>query len=202
MTSASLACIQSELKGCTYAEQLAFGICVLERSVPDYFAFQEETGQAGGGALREALAYAWSALKGSENVDRRSIEKTLYRCEQWIPDSEDHASALTSSAINTMASACSMLEHVLSRSPRAILDMTSVRYDTVDLFVQNNSFPGVPKAQQVMEPAHHPLLQRELQMMVDDLQCIKMIPDAGSLATNLLRHLLGRQHKTLKSLTR
>jgi len=197
-TRPNFSLVRSQLAGRPFREQLAFGICLLERSLPEYFQFQEETGWLGGGDLRAALAYAWIALEDPMALDEANVSWALQRCERWLPDSEEHANAYTSAAINAVDVACGVLEYMYSKNPQSIVEAAEARRDTVDLFVQHLLPQGLEG--EALEDAivHHPLMMKELQAMNGDLTDIEAFAATSTFATAVLQRVRALRYCDLR----
>lgn len=183
--------IHSALANRPFPEQLAFGIGLLERSLPEYFQFQQDTGWLGGGDLRAALAQCWRTLEAGRLTDDVEIGPLRQRCARWLPDSEDHHSAYISAAINAVDIACHLLDYMQSTNPRGVLDAATARRDTLDLFIQM-----LPVDVEV-PIAKHPLMRTEMQAMHGDLAAIDAAPNGG-LAQHLLRRVSSEHYGELR----
>lgn len=166
--------ISARLQGFNEFKRLAFGIFLLERSVPEFLQFQIDSDSVGGGELRAVLAQCWSAL---ETGDRNGPDfVALDACEKILPDSEEHSSPYTSAAIDAVDIACNMLEFLKGEGVQPVVDSVTARIDTVDLFIQNNSPVG--KGAELKEQiASHPLMQEELRLLNDDLDLLEACVD-------------------------
>lgn len=186
--------IVSELATASFRVQLAFGIGLLERSLPEYFQFQQETGWLGGGDLRAALALCWKTLEEETTPGGVEIDLLLQRCERWMPDSEDHASPYTSAAINAVDITCHLLDHLRAITPRGVIDAAGARRDTIDLFIQAESNVG-KKAQH--DISAHPLMRAELAAMQGDIQAIATASD-DTMAIRLLARIRSQHYAELQ----
>ncbi|KRE90871.1 hypothetical protein ASG87_01660 [Frateuria sp. Soil773] len=156
----------ADLKALDPTRQLAFGVCVLERALPAFFQFQSDTGCLGGGVLRAALAQAWAAL---EQGAAPPAFVSVAACETVLPDSEDHASPFASAAIDTVNIACCVLAFLEDQDVQQLVEAVEARRDTLDLFVQRTL--DLDPADRNFEAtiAAHPLMQKELGFLHDDL---------------------------------
>ncbi|TPG05346.1 DUF416 family protein [Rhodanobacter glycinis] len=166
--------VTSKLESFSESKRLAFGIFLLERSLPEFFQFQIDSDSVGGGELRAVLAQCWSAL---ETGDRGwSDFVALDACEKIAPDSEEQSSRFTSAAIDAVDIACNMLEFLKVGEVQSLVDSVTARIDTVELFIQNNSTVG--KGTELEERvASHPLMQEELRLLNEDLDLLEACVD-------------------------
>jgi uncharacterized protein YjaG (DUF416 family) len=157
------------LKALDATRRLAFGVCLFERAIPAFFQFQVDSGWPGGGVLRAALAQAWTAL---ETGVAPSPYVSVEMCEAVLPDSEDHTSAFTSAAIDTVSIACCVLTFIETGDVQQLVEAVEARRDTIDLFIQNR---GLHSADQNFEAtiSAHPLMQAELEFLHEDLAFLK-----------------------------
>lgn len=156
--------IARDLIGLDDSRCLAFGIFLFERALPAFFQFQIDTNYAGGGELRAALAQCWYVLEHGSLPNKSFI--TAETCEGVMPDSEDHLSPYTSSAIDAVNIACNLLSYIEKRDLHFILDAAESRRDTLDLFIQRE----VSKDEELETAiANHPLMQEELCFMYNDI---------------------------------
>lgn len=159
------------------AKRLAFGVFLLERALPGFFQFQIDSGYLGGGELRAALAQCWHTLEAGQQYANTFI--TVEACEKFLPDSEDHSSAYTSAAIDAVDIACDLLSYLQSAEKQLLIDAAVAQYDTVYLFIQNNSYPDSSGDQLADKIVHHPLMQEELRFMYSDIEFLRTIPNEG-----------------------
>lgn len=167
-------------------EQLAFGTCVFERSLPGYFQFQQESNWLGGGDLRAALARCWQAIEAQGGG--ASLAST--NLDRWAPDSEDHESSYVSSAIDAVTIACCLMDYLNTGDSGAIVEAAEARRDTIDLFVQRvlpERLTGIELEERI---ASHPFMLRELELMAADLAEIdRLARTGGCMSTGLLRRV-------------
>lgn len=180
----------SRLAQRSFSEQLAFGICLMERALLGYFDFQQDTGWLGGGDLRAALAESWRCLESTDGPMGGGSSVSAAMCERWTPHSEDHTSPYTSAAIDAVGIACSLVEYLQKGDPALIRDATEARRDTIDLQVQRSmhqELSGIALEQYIAE---HPLMRSELETMQEDLcEIIRLFDSGTGLSTGLLRRV-------------
>lgn len=189
----------TELSGRPFLHQLAFGLCLFERSLPGYFVFQQETGWLGGGDLRAVLARCWSVVEGDANTEKWRHLANVQDYERWMPDSEDFVSRYTSAAIDTAHIACCLLEYLETRDSKCMAEAAVARRDTVYLHIQNST-PGVLD-DDAQQPAafDHPLMVEELSFMSGDLDEIARLSAGGhSFATGLLKRVRAMRYGDLR----
>jgi uncharacterized protein YjaG (DUF416 family) len=170
----------------TRVHKLAFGIFMLERALPDFLRFQQDTSAPGGAVIRAILANCWSHLERPESTIR---DVTLAECEAAIPDSEKYASPYTSAAIDAGTIACSLQEFLHTGMDDLLLDAAQARIDTVDMFLQQivNFESGEPGFEEAIRL--HPMMQAELRLLSEDLNFLAKIDGRTD---TLLRETLNR----------
>lgn len=167
--------IGRSLKGLDESRRVAFGIFLLERALPAFFQFQIDTGCTGGGELRAALAQCWHALEHGSLPNDPFI--TVMTCESLMPDSEDYTSIYTSSAIDAVNIACSLLSYFERKELRLLMEAVESRIDTIDLFIQNSDFINDKDTERETAIISHPLMQEELCFMYDDIAFLSATND-------------------------
>ncbi|MGE7137665.1 DUF416 family protein [Luteibacter sp. NPDC031894] len=189
----------SELRSRPFLHQLAFGICIFERSLPGYFQFQQETGWHGGAELRAVLAKCWSVLEGGKNTNELCFTTNVEDCARWMPESERFDSPYTSAAIDTANIACCLLEYLDASDFQFILEAAEARRDTIYLYVQN-SMPGVLVDESLQRATHeHPLMMEELSFMSGDLDELADLSTKGAeLSTGLLKRIRAMRYSDLR----
>ncbi|GAB4192661.1 MAG: YjaG family protein [Wenzhouxiangellaceae bacterium] len=165
--------------------QLAFGAACCERLLPNYKAFQGDTGWGSLRPIRDALNLVWSSV-GGQKRGSSEIRHIISECESVGPDSDDFESLYTSFAQDACFAVCSLLDYLLNSDAERIVQAATYATDSVDLFVQEieNMDPNDPELEQKI--VTHPLMQRELAQQEKELQ---MIERASSLTPELLTQL-------------
>jgi uncharacterized protein YjaG (DUF416 family) len=156
-----LPAIKASLQNLDEIHQVAFGVLLLERALPDYFQFQIDTGSRGGAALRAASAQCWTVLEEGRRQGARFI--SVDACERSMPDSEDHASPYTSAAIDAVNIACCLLDYLESGNLSVLMEAAEARWDTYYLFILNGTNID---SEDVL---NHPLMQEELRFLHEDI---------------------------------
>lgn len=165
--------------------QLAFGAACCERLLPNYNAFQEDTGWGSIRPIQDALNLVWSSV-GGQQPGFGEVKHVLNECESVGPDSDDFESLYTGFAQDTCFAVCSLLDYLLNSNPERVVQAATYATDSVDLFVQEleNMVPNDPELEQKI--LAHPLMQRELAQQEKELQ---MIEQASSLNPEFLKRL-------------
>jgi uncharacterized protein YjaG (DUF416 family) len=167
--------IYSHLETFDGAKRLAFGIFLLERSLPEFYQFQIDSGCSGGAELRAALAQCWSAL---ENDSLQGEEFTSAdACEKFLPDSEEHTSTYTSAAIDAVDITCTLLTYLEKGDLDLLMDAIESRLNTLDLFIQNNTDLVSSEHGFEKKIVHHYLMQEELRFLHEDIALLQGIPN-------------------------
>lgn len=167
--------ILTSLHELSHGKRVAFGIFVLERALPAFFQFQIETGWRGGAELRAALAQGWYVLEMG-SLPSRSFT-TVATCEQLVPDSEAHASAYTSAAIDAVDATCGFLSFLEHGETNLLMEMVRSRIDTIDLFIQDNTKREAVSTDFENKIVAHPLMQGELRLINADIEFLDSLGD-------------------------
>ena len=167
--------ISSSLLALGENRRMAFGVFLLERAMPEFFQFQVDTGRAGGGKLRAALAQVWCTIEGV--APQHSPFVTASDCDYLAPDSESSTSPYTSAAIDAVNIACSLLSYLEHGDLKFLLEAAESRRDTVDLFIQNNTDIDPIENDFEKKLITHALMQEELRFMHDDLAFLAGVPE-------------------------
>jgi len=164
------------------AQQLAFGAVCCERLLPNYIAFQSDTGWGDVAPIRKALDFVWSSLE-SKSLYTQAVKSITESCESVAPDSEDFESLYVSSAQDACFAVCSLLDYLLENDVDKIVQVATYATDSVDLYVQEieNMAPNDPELEQKI--LNHRLMQRELAQQEKNLADIEQ---AATLSTDFL----------------
>lgn len=117
--------------------KLAFALSCAERLLPNYVAFQRESGWGDAGALRAALDVAWACLEGSRpSLSAIALLREQVRAAE--PETEDFQGPLVSPALDAAAAAGLLLQFVEEGNLDHIVEMALLCRDTVDMFVRGD----------------------------------------------------------------
>jgi len=167
--------ISSNLLALGEKRRIAFGVFLLERAFPGFLQFQIDTGYAGGGELRAALAQVWYAIE--MGALRLSPFVTPSDCDSLMPNSESCASPYTSAAIDAISIAFNLLSYLECGDLDLLLKAAGLRRDTIDLFIQNNTDISPLENDFEKKMVAHPLMQEELRFIHDDLVFLMGVPE-------------------------
>jgi len=161
------------------ALQLAFGAVCCERLLPNYIAFQSDTGWGNVAPIRKALDFVWSSLE-SKSLDTQAVKSITESCESVAPDSEDFESLYVSSAQDACFAVCGLLDYLLENDVDKIVQAATYATDSVDLYVQEieNMAPNDPELEQKI--LNHRLMQRELAQQEKNLADIEQATTLSS----------------------
>jgi len=182
-------------------ERLGFGICLLERALPMFYAFQAETNHAGMGEVMASLAACWKTMEDGRWGEPAFL--TSNECEKVMPDSEDYDSFYTSAALDAVDICCSLLDFIHAKDIRSIVAATQVQLDTLDLATQRLlDEDGVGDDHRlVQEPTS--LLSLELNRMQDDLFFLAASSaQSEPLASQLRRRVLELNYRQIELIRR
>jgi uncharacterized protein YjaG (DUF416 family) len=147
---------------------LAFGVFLVERAVPNFFRFEAETGARGGAMLRGVQAKLWGLLEGN-NAAAPFVGITAKSCECFAPDTELWDSPYTSAALDAISIACNVLDYADSERTELLVEAASLRRDSVDMFLQRVERVDPSAVDFEMRLLTHPLMQEELGYQEADL---------------------------------
>ena len=174
--------------------QRAFGALCCERLLPNYAAFQQETGWGDIHPLRYALDRVWLDISGrsTPSTEAGALAEV---CEALAPSSDDFSQLRVTSAQDACFAICSLLDHLIDSSPEKILQVATYATDSVDLFVQEieDMKPRDPDLENKI--LMHPLMQRDLASQDRDIESVERVfnsaGDAQSQLVALRRHEQG-----------
>ncbi len=166
--------------------QLAFGAACCERLVPNYSAFQKDTGWGSIQPIREALNIVWSSLCGY-CPNSKDIKQLLASCEAVAPNSDDFKSSYVSFAQDADFAVCGLLDYLLESNIEKISQAAIYATDSVDLYVQEieNMDPNDVKFEHNI--LTHRFMQRELQRQKDDLDFLRQVPELNTAVVELFQ---------------
>lgn len=167
--------LMERLKKLDSKRQLAFGALCCERLLPNYLAFQQDTGWGDIAPVREALDCVWSFLDDQE-LDTDEIRNAIAFCESSVPNSEEFSSLYVTSAQDACFAVCNILDYLIESNVAKIVQAATYATDTVDLCVQEieSLEPVDPQLEQKI--LMHHFMQRELRQQEEDLKAIELTP--------------------------
>lgn len=152
--------------------QLAFGAACCERMLPNYVAFQKDTGWGDVTPIRDALDAIWSHLVG-DLVDFQNVKRFIKSCEVVAPSSDNFESLYVTAAQDACFAVCSLLDFVEVGGVNKIVQAATYATDSIDLYVQEieGMDPNDPGLEQQIRD--HRFMQRELEQQERDLEAIE-----------------------------
>ncbi len=152
--------------------QLAFGVSCCERILPNYLAFQKNTGWGNIKPIRKAINLAWSSLSGNPH-NPKDLKQAIIDCENVTPKSEDFVSFYADLAQDVCFAVYYLLDYLLENDINKIIYVATYATDSVDLYVQEieNMAPNDPELEQKI--LNHKLMQRELAQQEKELNFIE-----------------------------
>lgn len=153
-------------------QQLAFGAVCSERLLPNYVAFQRDSGCGDIVPVRKALDFVWQFL-GGRQYSAEELEEATIACELAAPNSDGSSSLYVTAAQDACFSICSLLDFVREGNADKLVQVATYATDSVDLYVQEteNFAPSDPLLEDRIL-AHH-LMQRELRQQAADLDMVE-----------------------------
>jgi len=151
-------------------KQLAFGLLIIQRMLPDLIAFSNETGFEDSCYLQTKDA-AWRAIEGAP------IDKMLGElCIRNAPDTEEYANTLTSYALNTTLAISDIVKFCGDGQLTHITSIVSLAHDSVDLYLSTLE-PSPISSPFGAEDNQHPLMQKERQQEREDIEFLSNLPN-------------------------
>jgi len=177
--------LRARLEKLVSGKQLAFGAVTCERLLPNYAAFQKDTGWGDVALLRKALDFVWSSI-GSESIDARRARSITTSIEAVTPDSEDYETVYADLAQDACLCVLNLLGFLSEKDVDKIIYAVTYAADSVDLYVQEieNMAPNDPELEQKI--LNHRLMQRELAQQEKNLADIEQ---ASALSPDFLNAL-------------
>lgn len=153
---------------------LAFGAICCERLLPNYVAFQQDSGFGNVVPMRKGLDLVWAFLGGGA-ISSDEICEAVVACESVAPSSEESNSLFVTAAQDACFAVCSLLDFLQENNLDKIVQVAAYATDSVDLYVQE--IEGITPNDPLLEDRilTHSLMQRELRQQDVDLQAVEKI---------------------------
>lgn len=171
--------LKDRLAALSLEKKLAFGVLCCERLLPNYLAFQKDSGWGDDAHVRNALDCATSFVLGKK-PNLQEIKTASAACESAAPNSDDFSSIYVTSAQDACFSICSLLDCLIEEDVGKIVRAAIYATESVDLYVQEIEAMDPADPQLEKRILMHHLMQRELQQQEKDLVAIESV-DALSL---------------------
>lgn len=155
-------------------KQLVFGALCCERLLPNYEAFQLETGWGNYCTIRNALNFVWETLN-SDTINPREVKYVLDSCEALVPHSDNFTSIYVTSAQDACFAVCSLLDFITADNVDRIVDVVTLAIESVDLFVQETEGMDPNDSELEQKILCHSLMQRELAQQDRELRAVEHI---------------------------
>lgn len=168
--------LKDRLSSFDFNKALAFGVLCCERLLPNYLAFQQDSGWGDVTHVRNALNCATASIYGQKPVVDE-VKSLSVACESEAPNSDDFASVYVTSAQDACFAVCNLLDFLLEADINKIVQVATYATDSVDLYVQEieGMSPADPSLEQKI--LMHRLMQRELAQQEDDLVAIESVDE-------------------------
>ena len=101
--------LMDRLRSFDFNRKLAFGVLCCERLLPNYLAFQQESGWGSVTSVRKALDCAIAFLCGRK-PSAETIQEASAACESCAPSSDDFSYVRVTSAQDACFAVCSLLD--------------------------------------------------------------------------------------------
>ncbi len=172
--------IHERIRSLHRRQLIAFGLLAFERALPAFHRFQAESGATGGAVLIGALAKSWSVLEGGAGP---MAWPQPADCAAVTPDTEHFISNYTSAALDAATIAENLLIFLEASDASGIVEISTLRRDTIDLFVQKNLKRVMNQTELDQIIIDHPLMKREIANQIADLDFLANDPET--------RHIYG-----------
>ena len=182
--------LKKQLRKLDSKKQLIFGIICCEKMLPNYLAFQKDTGWGDIAPIRKALDYVWMFIL-NKPVDFQEIEKITLLCESVAPSSDDFTSLYVTLAQNTCFAVCSLLDYLLISNVDKIVQVATYAIDSIDLYIQETE--NLKSTDPLLEQKilKHLLMQRELRQQKESLNTVELITSIDEASLTELKKLWG-----------
>lgn len=167
-------------------QQLLFGMLCCERLLPNYIAFQRDTGTGDSGALRKSLDLIWLVLEQGQPA-REDTEAAISACESAAPNSDDFSSLYVTSAQDACFAVCCLLDFLLETDVKKIVQAATYATDSVDLYVQEIEGHDPQDASLEQKILSHSLMQKELANQESDLKWLEYADEISQDLVSSLR---------------
>ncbi len=159
--------------------QLAFGVLCCERLLPNYLAFERDSGWGDFAQVRKALNGIWAFLD-DQALSPQEIKSLTTSCESVAPDSGKFDSIYLTSAQDACFAVCALLDYLLESDAEKIVQAAAYATDSVDLYAQEieSMDPNDPQLERKI--LMHRLMQRELIQQNEDLKAIESVSALSS----------------------
>jgi uncharacterized protein len=167
-----LAGLEDELRRLPFPNQLAFAASCCERAVPNYVIFSQLQHWGDPTVLRSGIDEAWGVACGQAE-QRARLKELEDRCKVVTPNSEAFPATDVTAAQEAAFMAALLLQFCLEKKPSYPVRIATFARDTIDLYVQTHE--SLDAADPLLEEkiARHPLMQRELETQIADLNSVK-----------------------------
>ena len=115
-------------------ELLVFGAACTERLLPNYTHFTQQLNWGNTVVLRQSLDLIWKHIEDSADII--NISELKQEIDANTPNTEDFESELASFALDATTAVYELLNYFESSQLQSIIDISTVSFDTVDMFIQ------------------------------------------------------------------
>jgi uncharacterized protein YjaG (DUF416 family) len=113
----------------------AFGLLLVERMAPNFYAYQFEGDSSGGWNLRKALAELWRQLE--DGFDPDGIGTLIEDIQSIAPDTELFYSDHVSSALDAVSGCINLLKYCCVKDIKLIIECGELMHDSIYVFIGN-----------------------------------------------------------------
>lgn len=177
--------LESSLRRLGTRKACLFGLMVVDRMLPNYMRFSNETQLSGWALLEEAVSGIWRKM--DDGSPAAEYPWTPKDCVDLIPESELVGSDYSSSAGDAASAVAILLEYQASGDISLVSDLASLSRDTVDMYVQSKLAVGPITPEMEVRILEHPLMQAELRHQASDLEYLESLSDIGTSSLAALR---------------
>ncbi len=178
--------LHSELRRLGYQKQLAFGVLCSERLLPNYEAFNAETGHGDISVLRNAVELLWDNVLHA-GMEIALLQSTNAACEAQAPSSNAFESLFITAAQDACFSLCALMDFVESADLDRVVVAARYAIESIDLYVQEIERMNPGDSQLEEKILSHPLMQDELLRQQNCLEELKQFDIINSKTIGVLR---------------
>lgn len=173
-----LAGLEDELRTVSFPKQLAFAASCCERAFPNYLVFSQLQHWGNPTVLRDSIGEAWEIACGREE-QRYKLKELTDGCSAATPNSEAFPAVDVTAAQEAAFMVTLLLQFCREKDLGYVVRIATFARDTIDLYVQVSE--ALDAADPLLEEriAAHPLMQRELETQLMDLDSVKRANSPG-----------------------
>lgn len=170
------------------SRRLAFLLSLAERFYPAYASFSRMREWGSPTVLAHAIDEAWDVLEGNQAIQMiKSTEKAVL---DVTPDTEMFEGADVPLALAACAIVVYLIRFVRTQDPSSLVQAAQSAADAVDSYagwLLFGGYSGEDTREMWDQQKSHPVVQRELQSMEEDLDFLQQLPSLDGYGLRLIQ---------------